>query len=387
MNRPSKLFVLAAVVLALGAWSQLALALQPGPSEEAARSQAQPLAGPRLAQSQEEYDAWRKREQEKQGMAGGQAQTATPQAQAGQAPVGVLQGEVPRIPGPKRTIAVGKFDAIGAFTAQYGSWDIGGGLSAMLASALRESNRFIVMERANLSQILSEQELQGAGLVAGSSGPQLGKVIGVQLMVFGSVTEFGARDSGGGFSIGISGGSFGIPLSGAISPQSTSGKVAMDIRVVNTSTTEVVQSFTVAEGISGKAMNLSVGYSGLSFGSNSFNKTPLGEASRRMINAAVRQIALAAGNIAWTGQVIEFDGAEVYINAGADTGLKAGDMFMIERTTKTFTDPATGKVLGTRRRELGILQLTGVEPKLSYGTFNPLSETVPKRGDTVVMMR
>ena len=66
---------------------------------------------------------------------------------------------MPVIPGPKRTIAVGKFDAIGAFTQKYGDWDIGGGLAAMLTSALVKSDRFVVIERAELSQILSEQEL------------------------------------------------------------------------------------------------------------------------------------------------------------------------------------------------------------------------------------
>ena len=71
---------------------------------------------------------------------------------------------MPKISGPKRTISVGKFDAIGAFTAKYGNWDIGGGLSAMMTTALIESGQFIVVERANLQQVLSEQELKASRL-------------------------------------------------------------------------------------------------------------------------------------------------------------------------------------------------------------------------------
>ncbi len=393
MTTPSRCFVLA-TALALAVWSPQSLASTAGPVLEEGPKVALGVPAMRLAMTQEEYDAWRKREAERQRAGVGEQPSSEPEPGAAQrdkaktqAPSTILEGEVPRVAGPKRTVSVGKFDTIGAFSAQYGNWDIGGGLSAMLTAALKESNRFIVMERANLGQLLSEQELKGSGVVAGTAGPQLGKVIGVQLMIFGAVTEFGAQDSGGGFSIGLSGGSFGLPFSGAISPQSTSGKVALDIRVVDTSTTEVLHNFTVAERISGKAIDLSVGYSGISFGGNSFNKTPLGEATRRAINQAVRQIALTANGIAWSGRVVEFDGGEVYINAGAESGLRVGDMFMIEQTVKTFTDPATGKVLGMRRRELGIVRLSGVEPKLSYGTFNPLGETAPKRGDTVVMMK
>lgn len=395
MTTPSRCFVVA-TALALAVWSPQSLASNAGPVLEDPPKAALGVPAMRLAMTQEEYDAWRKREAERQGAGAGEQPSGEPETGAAQrdkakaqaqAPSTILEGEVPRVAGPKRTVSVGKFDTIGAFTAQYGNWDIGGGLSAMLTAALKESNRFIVMERANLGQLLSEQELKASGVVPGTAGPQLGKVIGVQLMIFGAVTEFGAQDSGGGFSVGVAGGSFGLPFSGALSPQSSSGKVAMDIRVVDTSTTEVLHNFTVAERISSKAIDLSVGYSGISFGGNSFNKTPLGEATRRAINQAVRQIALTANGVAWSGRVVEFDGTEVYINAGAESGLRVGDMFMIEQTVKTFTDPVTGKVLGMRRRELGIVRLSGVEPKLSYGTFNPLGETAPKRGDTVVMMK
>ena len=45
--------------------------------------------------------------------------------------------------GPKKRIAVAKFDTIGSFSAEYGTWDIGGGLAAQLTTALRaaESRR------------------------------------------------------------------------------------------------------------------------------------------------------------------------------------------------------------------------------------------------------
>jgi curli biogenesis system outer membrane secretion channel CsgG len=58
---------------------------------------------------------------------------------------GVLTGKVPAVKGPKRVVAVARFDAVGSFTAVYGNWDVGGGLEAMLITALMESGRFIVV--------------------------------------------------------------------------------------------------------------------------------------------------------------------------------------------------------------------------------------------------
>jgi len=109
------------------------------------------------------------------------AQVGTTQTDAGAAGA-PLTPQLPPPTGPKRTVAVGKFDAIGAFTAKYGEWDIGGGLAAMLTTALVESGRFVVIERANLSQILGEQELKAGGLANPETGPKLGQLTGVQFL-------------------------------------------------------------------------------------------------------------------------------------------------------------------------------------------------------------
>jgi curli biogenesis system outer membrane secretion channel CsgG len=285
--------------------------------------------------------------------------------------------------GPKRTVAVGKFDAIGAFTRKHGNWDIGGGLAAMLTSALIDSGRFVVIERAELKEVLGEQELKASKLTDAETGPKLGKLAGVQYLIFGAVTEFGEQDKGGGLNIGaIAGGSLPFKLGGAL--ESASGRVAMDVRVVDTTTGEVVESHVVAKEIESSAFNLSAGYSGMSFGGDTFNKTPLGEATRSAVKDAVDAITRTAAAHPWLGLVVEIDGNEIYINAGRNAGVSAGDMFMIERITKTFTDPSTGQVLGARRRELGVLKISEVEEKLSIGVYSPISATAPKRGDRVV---
>ena len=325
-------------------------------------------------------EAKEKREQkEKEIMSGSGAKDDVPGK--------ILMGEIPMVSGPKRTVAVGKFDSIGSFSAKYGSWDIGGGLGAMLATALFESERFIVVERANIQQVLSEQELKGAGVTNPATGPSTGKLIGVQLLVYGAVTEFGTDDKGGGFSIGGSGGGLGNLLSGALSQQSTSGKVAIDIRLVDTTSGQITETHRLAEAIESSGIDLSLGIKGISFGGNQFQKTPIGEASRRVITRAVRKIALEAEKTGWTGQVVDFDGKELFINAGQRAGIKRGDKFMIERLVKKMTDPTTQEVLFIRKKALGIVEITGVEQKVSFGAFQPLEPATPKRGDFVAILK
>ncbi len=211
---------------------------------------------------------------------------------------------IPIIGGPKRTVSVGKFDAIGSFKSAYGGWDVGGGASAMMTTALKESGRFIVLERANIQQVLSEQEMAGQGVTRKGTGPELGKVTGAQFLIYGSVTEFGISDKGGGFSIGASG-LGNLPFNLGLSPQSSSGKVAMDFRVVDTTTSEIIHTFSVSEPLSQSSMDLNLGIKGVTFGSNDFYQTPIGEATRRVINRAVYLFAGTAAKVQWTGLVVD----------------------------------------------------------------------------------
>ncbi len=289
-------------------------------------------------------------------------------------------------PGPKRIVAVGKVTSVASF-GPYSTADIGGGMSAMLVKALHDSGCYIVVERANIGQVLSEHELKASGAANKETGPALGKLSSVHMLIYGAVTEFGADDKGGGMSLGLSGGSLGSLLSTAISRQTASGAVAMDTRLVDASTGEIVKTYTVREDIESSGWDASIGYNEISVGGNQFEKTPLGTAARKMVVKSVSLMTQATGSKAWSGLVVAVDGQDLYINAGLNSGLKNGDKFMIERIVKKLTDPQTGEILGIRKQELGVLQLTGVEDKMSYGTFVPLGNEQPKRGDRVIMVK
>ena len=293
----------------------------------------------------------------------------------------------PAMTGPKRSVVVDKFESTGAFDAAYGNWDVGGGLAAMLATALEQSGQFVVLERASMPRIIFEQELKSANVANPETGPKLGQVSAAQFVVIGAVTEFGMQDKGGGFNIGLGGSAKGNPLNALLGTKHAEGAVAIDMRIVDTSTTQVVQTVKVKEPISPTSLNASLDYRQMNMGGDQFNNTPLGEAARKAVDKAVREVIATAAREPWHALVVDFDGKEAVINAGRRAGVKAGDRFNVERVAQRLTDPATGEVLSVRRLMLGTLEVTRVEDKVSFATYNASDPNAPARGDLVIAPR
>ena len=290
----------------------------------------------------------------------------------------------PALTGPKRAVVVDKFSSNSQFDAAYGSWDVGGGLAAMLTTALQQSGQFVVLERANMGSVIFEQELKAHNAANPETGPQLGQVAAAQFIVVGAVTEFGIQDSGSSFNIGVGGAVKGNPLSSLFGGKKTEGSVAFDLRIIDTSTTQVVQTLKVKEPISQTSFNVAVDYKAINMGGDDFKNTPLGEASRKAIDHAVAEIIATAAREPWRALLVDYDGKEAVINAGRNSGVKTGDHFTVQRIMQRLTDPATGEVLSVKRVTLGTLEVTNVEDKVAFATFTTAEGNQPARGDLVV---
>lgn len=287
---------------------------------------------------------------------------------------------LPPIPGPKRTIAVGRIDAISGLSGPYSAAAAGPGVAAMLSTALERSQRFIVTERSDLTQVLTEQQLAANRLAQGSAAPQPGSIVPAQYLVVGSVTELSTGDSGSG--IGVAGvGNNGVL--GGLSLSQQEGAVAIDLRLVDTRTAEVEDAFSVRRRLSATGIGVTGGYRGIALGGNEFWSTPLGGAMREALDEAVARIAADAARGGWTALVADVSGRTVTINAGADAGVAVGDRLAVERPGRTLTDPATNRVLTVEMQRLGTLVLTKVEPNYAIAAFTPAAREEPRRGDIV----
>lgn len=303
------------------------------------------------------------------------------QAQAPATPNSATTRPPPSAPaaaGPKKRIAVLKFD-VGAANASAAGADLGSGLAAQLTTALVNSGQYIVVERAELASVLREQELGMQRLVPGESAAQAGQLVGAQLLVRATVTDFDQKSGGGGLRLGV-------PLvgmgTGALGAATNVGVVGIDMRVIDATTGQVVQSHHVEAKIESQALSADVGVRNMSFGGDAFEKTPLGQATRQAIEQAVTFVVAAGRPVAWTGRVVETNGDQVFVNAGTDAGLRTGDRFLVSTVGRTLTDPASGAVLGViEAAPLGEVVIISVQPAFSVAQMAAPFQT--KRGDLV----
>lgn len=198
---------------------------------------------------------------------------------------------LPPYSGPKARIAVADFDV----KAAKAGGEIGSGLREMLMTALINSSRFSVLERQALAAVMQEQELSSSGAAqAGSGGPQRGKIKTADLIITAAVTEFEPQASGGRAGIGGGGGVGSGILGGLLGAALNKAHMALDIRIVDTSTSEVLAATRVqgqASDVSGSIMAGFFGNWALGGGLSAYANTPMEKAIRICIIEAVRYIS------------------------------------------------------------------------------------------------
>lgn len=76
------------------------------------------------------------------------------------------------------------------------SWwgdNLGRAAADELATQLVQTGKFTVIERAQLDAILREQNLGASGAVTPATAAKVGKLLGVQLLLTGSITAFSIK--------------------------------------------------------------------------------------------------------------------------------------------------------------------------------------------------
>jgi curli biogenesis system outer membrane secretion channel CsgG len=233
--------------------------------------------------------------------------------------------------------------------------NIGEGIADMLVTSLVESKKFMVIERAELDEILKEQGLGLSGTVTPQSAAQVGQLLGVELMVTGSVSEFGEKKGKVGGGLGrLSGLNIGV--------SKKSARVAVDIRLVNTSTGEIAMAKSAVGEDKTTGLD-NVGIADIDFhNSTTWDKTQLGKASRKSIEQCVDYISEAMKDIPWEGKVILVKDNMIYMKPGSKGGVNAGMEFNVFRPGEELIDPDTGISLGSEEMKIGTIQVTADVP-------------------------
>ncbi|MCY4600243.1 MAG: FlgO family outer membrane protein [Acidobacteria bacterium] len=256
--------------------------------------------------------------------------------------------------------------------------DVGRGISDMLVTSLVNDGTYSVIERAMLDQILAEQDFSNSDRADSRSAAQIGRVLSVDAIIVGSVTQFGndTRSTGLG-GIGRAVGRIGF---GAFDQEETKAVVAIDARIIDVDTAEIL---AVAQG-SGESSRRSTsilggggswrgfGAGGVNFGSSDFQETILGEAVRfateNLSGELVSQNArIELRQVVVEGLVAAVDGNLIIVNVGSDAGVRVGDRMTIERVTREIRDPATDAIIRRLSSEVGAIELIDVDSISAIG--------------------
>ncbi|HUR37638.1 MAG TPA: CsgG/HfaB family protein [Terriglobales bacterium] len=296
----------------------------------------------------------------------------------------------------KKRVAVFDFDYAtvrSGIAALFGSdIDVGKGVSDLLVKHLVKDGTYSVIERKALDKILAEQNFSNSDRANPTSAAKLGKLLGVDAIIVGSITQFGNDTKN--TNVGGGGGGFGRFGVGGFSKKSTKAIVTLDARIVDIDTAEIL---AVADG-KGESKRESTsllgggggwhGFGGgaVDFGSSDFQNTIIGEA----VKLAVEQMSsgviagngkLAVRTIKVEGLVAAIEGGQIVLNVGSRSGVKVGDQLSVDRVTKEIKDPSTGAVLRRMSSTIGYVRVTDVDDISSVAV--PISGTGFKVGDAV----
>jgi curli biogenesis system outer membrane secretion channel CsgG len=258
--------------------------------------------------------------------------------------------------------------------------DVGKGIADMLVDRLVNDGKYSVIERKALNKLIAEQNFSNSDRADPASAAKIGKLLGVDAIIVGSITQFGRDDkskSASGF--GAAAGHFGL---GGIGTKEAKAVVQITARLVNVDTGEILAS--VAGKGESKRSGMTLGAAGgdwneagggnFSMGSSNFGATLIGEAT----NDAVTQCATAldakasslpARAVVIDGLVADVEGECLILNVGSNAGIKVGDTLKISRLGREIKDPATGVVLRRTDSDMGSVTITQVDANSSEGNY------------------
>ncbi len=242
---------------------------------------------------------------------------------------------------------------------QYGGWRLGRGAADMLTTEMVKMGSMDMYERDRLASVIKEQNLGASGRVDPSTAAKIGKIIGVQYIITGAVTEYGrSKTSGGG---------------GGVKVGKTDYSSTVDIRMVDAVSGRIVFADTGSHSIS--SMNVKVFGFG---GGQKFNEKAATNAMRGAIQELTQKLKSfkpkstaakpAPGSKAGKALVADVDGDLITLNKGSGAGFKSGQTLTVKRKGKVIKDPATGKVLKVRYKTVGKIKLTEVDSGYSEGS-------------------
>lgn len=268
--------------------------------------------------------------------------------------------------------------------------DVGKGISDLLVQQLVTDGKYSLIERNAIDKILNEQDFANSDRADPATAAKIGKILGVDAVIMGSITQFGRDDQnktyGGGAIVARK---FGL---GGLQKREAKAVVAITARMVDTITAEILAAVTGSGESTRKGTSLvgagggggNAGGGGYDMTSKNFGETILGEAVHQAVTQTAAQLdqkadALPARKAEFSGLVADVTGNTIILNIGRNSGVQVGDSVEISRPVRTVKDPTTGKVIKTITNKMGTATITEVDTDSATANFS--GSTPAKVGD------
>lgn len=247
------------------------------------------------------------------------------------------QAALPEKPRFKRKVAIGRFSN----ETRYGrsllrddeNDPLGKQVSDILSGRLVESDRFLVFERPDINKLKAEGALSGEEL----------DLVGVDTMIFGSLTEFGMSTTG---------------KKGFMSKtKKQTAEASVELRLVDVKTGHV---FFTAKGSGSASVEAGeiAGYGGTAGYDASLSDKAIDAAVSDMLNTLIRKLEEKE----WRTTILTIEEGLVYMSGGTHQGIKPGDSFAVMSRGKTVKSSQTGFDI-----ELPAKQVAAVEIVSTFG--------------------
>jgi len=261
------------------------------------------------------------------------------------------------------------------------------GATDLMIDALLSTNRFRVFERAKLDTILQEQNfLHFCGLVDQTTAVKLGKMIGVDSILTGSLTNV-TFTKGEWLKVG------------PFRFRKSYVKVVMTIRIIDVTTGEILFSTVQEEKASKSAISgvLPIPIPGGGFGFSHEEAVDILSVVELICNKVVlnfvvkmdkKTVELSSAPL--KGYVVKVESTssggitQVYINLGESSGIKVGDEVRIYREGEVILDPKTNEVLDKELDLIAKARVMEVREKISIALVTTKFKNLPIQNEDIV---
>jgi TolB-like protein len=212
-------------------------------------------------------------------------------------------------------------------------------LSNDLVTHLVKTNKFTVVERSRMDNILKEQEFSESGFISPETAVKMGELIGADYFVMGRIESLQAALE-----------NKKVPYTNTFQEE-YEGKMIVNVRIVDSRGGKIVAAnkFTIDHTDRSKMNN--------KITPDTFLEALKEKAAQEIVNRIIEGV--------FPLKIIKITGDTVYINRGEGATFVVGTTLSVISQGEGLVDPDTGESLGASEEQVGTVEISDIQKKFS----------------------